>query len=568
MLGNGYKRLHKYILFSMILAPVVIYIGALAIGYSYFADSLQNNTVSSMTRIIKDHRQMIESFLNERESDLTLVMETYSFEELTKQKKLPLILKYLRQKSPAFIDLGVFNAQGLHVAYQGPYNLTGRMYKDESWFKEVNEKGHYISDVFLGFRKVPHFVIAVLNKGRDQRWIIRATIDTYLFNTLVEHISIGKTGEAYILNKQGMFQTRQRSGGALMETVADTNQIQKYHKGINVFLKSGKNSEAYLTATTWLNNKSWQLVIRQEKNDAFQSLRSASYIIILISVVGILIIVVVSFFLSTGFIRRMGEIHSEKENLQFQLIRAGRLAELGEMATGFAHEINNPLQIIKNEQTLISMNLSELYAIKTVKSSCLMNEVEESLEQIGIQINRCARITQAILKFGRKSDSEIKSIDLKTFIPQITGMIEEKAVVNGIRFQYIGSDDIQTIDGDPTHLQQVILNLLNNAIDAVIEKHGASGGKIEFLVHHDGKGNLNLEVIDNGIGISQENIDKVFTPFFTTKPVGKGTGLGLSVCYGIVQKMGGQMEVASHFGEGTTFTVQLPVINVKGVKNI
>ncbi|MBU2509827.1 two-component sensor histidine kinase [bacterium] len=557
MKNNGYKRLHKYIILSMVLAPVMIYVGALAIGYIYFANSLESSTESIMERVIKDHRQMIESFLEERKGDLTFLQDTYTYDELTNNQILAQILKQLQKKSPAFIDLGIFDNNGLHVAYQGPYDLTGRQYKKEGWFREVIEQGYYISDVFLGFRKVPHFVIAVVMNS-EKRWVIRATIDTYLFNTLVEHISIGKTGEAYIVNAKGMLQTQRRSGGALMEVDEMNGGMPKYHEGIKVFMQSGINKEEFLTATTWLNNRSWMLVVRQDKQDAFQSLHSASYIIILLSIVGILIIIVVSFFLSTSIIRRMGEVNAEKDQLQYQLIRAGGLAELGEMATGFAHEINNPLQIIKNEQTLIRMNLSELYEEGQVNNSEVVAELEDSLNQIGIQIDRCARITQAILKFGRKSEAEIKTISLKEFIPQITVMIEKKAAVHGIEFYYQLSRGIQTIKGDPSQLQQVILNLLNNAIDAVIEKHSATGGKIEFFIRPDGKGNISFVVTDNGIGITQENIDKVFTPFFTTKPVGKGTGLGLSVCFGIIQKMGGRMEVTSNPNEGTTFNVLLP----------
>lgn len=559
MQNNGYKRLHKYILTTMVSAPLIIFVMILVVGYIYFANSLQRNTVSMMKRVIKDHRQMIESFLVERKADLVFLLDAYTFEELIDAQNLATALKQLQKKSPAFIDLGVFDSRGLHVAYQGPYDLTGRNYKDEGWFKEVNATGYYVSDVFLGFRNVPHFVIAVMKSSQNRKWVIRATIDTYFFNTLVEHISFGKTGEAYILNRAGVLQTKRRSGGELMEIDTLNDEPPVYHDGIKVFVHSGEEKDDSLTATTWLNNRSWMLVVCQDKKDAFQSLYSASYTIVLLSVVGILIIIVVSFFLSTNFIRRMGEINTEKERLQNQLFRAGGLAELGEMSTGFAHEINNPLQIIKNEQVLIQMTLAELVEKEAINASDMLGDLDESLDQIGVQIDRCSRITQAILKFGRKNDAEIKTIDLKAFTPHILVMIEEKALVNGISFQFHLADDIPDIQADPSHLQQVILNLLNNAVDAVIEKHGETGGRIEFRVQPSEREDIIFIIKDNGIGISRQNIEKVFSPFFSTKPVGKGTGLGLSVCYGIVQKMGGHMDVASDPGDGTTFTVRLPI---------
>ena len=111
---------------------------------------------------------------------------------------------------------------------------------------------------------------------------------------------------------------------------------------------------------------------------------------------------------------------------------------------------------------------------------------------------------------------------------------------------------------DPSQLQQVLLNLLNNAIDAITERHGCEGGELSIQAGPDTNGRVKISVRDNGAGISPENLKKIFSPFFTTKPPGKGTGLGLYVCYGIIEGMGGAMEVESQRGVGTTFVVSLP----------
>jgi len=134
-----------------------------------------------------------------------------------------------------------------------------------------------------------------------------------------------------------------------------------------------------------------------------------------------------------------------------------------------------------------------------------------------------------------------------------------EAGVHGIAIEQEISDQISEVHGDLRHLQQVLVNLLNNAIDAVITRHGSSGGTIRVESGPAGNGHVEIKIHDNGSGISSENLKKVFTPFFTTKPVGKGTGLGLSVCYGIIDKMGGSMAVASQENVGTTFTIRLPV---------
>jgi two-component system NtrC family sensor kinase len=559
MKQNPYAGLKKIILASMILVPLVPFVLVLGIGYYYFTGSLENNTIASIQRIVHDHRQMIESFLMERKADLEFILNTFTFEDLSRPDKLKRTFGSLQKESSAFVDLGVFDENGLHVAYHGPYQLSGKVYDRAPWFKAVLKNGFYISDVFLGYREVPHFVIAVAKMNQGRQWVIRSTIDSQFFNDLVKKVRIGKTGEAYLLDVEGVFQTERRSGGSLMRKDPDRPKYGPVHDGIKTFIDADVQGEPFLYATTWLKDGSWLLVVRQEKADAFKALHQASYLIVLISVLGGAIIVPVAFFLTTLIIRRMERMDQEKDQLGEQLIRAGRLAEIGEMSAGFAHEINNPLQIIKSEYTLVEMILADLKERGELKQSEDLAELEDSIDQIKLQVDRCADITQAILQFGRKEEPVTKDIELRAFIPEVVGMVANKAGVHGIAIKQEISDQNSDVHGDLRHLQQVLVNLLNNAIDAVIARHGSSGGAIWIESGAAENGHVEIKIRDNGSGISSENLKKVFTPFFTTKPVGKGTGLGLSVCYGIIDKMGGGMSVASQENVGTTFTIRLPV---------
>ena len=558
MKQNPYAGLKKVILAGMILVPLIPFILVLGIGYYYFTTSLENNTIAAMGRIVYDHRQMIESFLMERKADLDFILNTRTFEDLRRPENLTQVFKNLQKGSHAFVDLGTFDENGLHVAYHGPYQLSGKVYDQAPWFKAVMKNGFYISDVFLGYREVPHFVIAVAKINQGRQWIIRATIDTQIFNDLVKKVHIGKTGEAYLLDAEGIFQTERRSGGPLLKKDPDRPKYGPVHEGIKTFIESDAHGEPFLYATTWLKDGSWLLVVRQEKADAFKALRQASYLIVLISVLYGAIIIAVAFFLTGHIIRRMERMDQEKDQLGEQLIRAGRLAEIGEMASGFAHEINNPLQIIKSEYALIEMIFADLKEKGEIKESEDLAELEDSIDQIKLQVDRCADITQAILQFGRKGEPVAKDIDLRSFIPEVAGMVANKAGVHGIAIEQEISGQVSNLHGDPRHLQQVLVNLLNNAIDAVIARHGSSGGLIRIESGPAGSGHVEIKIRDNGSGMSSENLKKVFTPFFTTKPVGKGTGLGLSVCYGIIDKMGGSMAVASQENVGTTFTIRLP----------
>ena len=561
MKQNPYAGLKKVILASMILVPLVPFVLAVGIGNYYFTGSLENNTIASIGRIVQDHRQMIESFLMERKADLDFIFDAYTFEDLNRSDKLQRTFENLQKQSHAFVDLGIFDENGLHVAYHGPYQLSGKVYDQAPWFKAVLKNKFYISNVFLGYRQVPHFVIAVARGNQGRQWVIRATIDTRIFNDLVKKVRIGKTGEAYLLDAKGVFQTERRSGGSLMSKDPDRRKYGQVHDGIKTFIDSDSHGESFLYATTWLKDKNWLLVVRQEKADAFKALRQASFLIFLISVLGGVTIVAVAFFLTDRIIRRMERVDREKNQLGEQLIRAGRLAELGEMAAGFAHEINNPLQIIKSEQALIETILQDLKQQRLVSESEDMTDLEDSIKQITLQVNRCSEITHSILKFGRKNEPEVQKVSLDQFIPEITKMVLKKAQVQGIAIQQHIADHTPPVFGDPAQLQQVLLNLCNNAIDAIYARHGSAGGNLLVEVGQTEDNMVRIQVSDNGCGIEHENLQKIFGPFFTTKPVGRGTGLGLSICFGIVTGMGGKMEVNSKPGEGTTFSVQLPIAN-------
>ncbi|MBN2418935.1 MAG: two-component sensor histidine kinase [Deltaproteobacteria bacterium] len=558
MKKDHYSSVRKSILSSMILVPVIPLLLILGIGYYYFTISIETKSVSSKKRIVEDHRQMIETFLAERKADLEFICSSYEYSQLSNPDTIQSIFKNLQKNANAFVDLGVFDGKGMHVAYAGPFELKGKEYGETEWFREVNKKGYYISDVFLGFRRIPHFIIALKNGSGEGSWVIRATIDTYMFNELVKKVRIGSTGEAYILNRNGIFQTERRSGGSLMEKDPDNIGYPSHHEGIKTFISRDISGEKYLYATTWLKAVDWQLVVRQQEKDAFRELRTATYLDLLISIIAGGIIIALAFYMTGRIIRRMERMDAERQSLSGQLVRATQLAELGEMAAGFAHEINNPLQIINNEQALMKDIFLELKEKGDLGNPDLVNELEESMEEIHAQIGRCTRITQSILKFGRRNEPSKKYIELKNFINEVTGMVEQRATVHAIEIIKNIPEDLPPVNADPTQLQQVFLNLFNNAIDAIIERYGASGGRLEVATEISENDYFKITVSDNGSGISEENMSKVFSPFFTTKPVGKGTGLGLSVCYGIIKEMGGEMKVESEKNRGTVFTIILP----------
>ena len=294
----------------------------------------------------------------------------------------------------------------------------------------------------------------------------------------------------------------------------------------------------------------WTLAYEQVEDDAFSEINRARVLALTIFVFGSLGIVLVALFFSRKVVRQIEKADLEKEMMNEQVIEAGKLASIGELAAGIAHEINNPVAIMVEEAGWMEDLLDE----EELQESQNVEEFRRSLKQIGIQGVRCKEITHKLLSFARKTDPVHREIQVNDTIEEILSICDQRSKFSNIRIQTELDSSLPPVSASPTELQQVFMNLINNAIDAM----GSGGGLLEIRSGVEGD-KVVVDVADTGHGISKEVMSRMFEPFFTTKPVGKGTGLGLSICYGIIKKLGGNLTVDSSVGLGTTFHVSIPI---------
>jgi PAS domain S-box-containing protein len=246
---------------------------------------------------------------------------------------------------------------------------------------------------------------------------------------------------------------------------------------------------------------------------------------------------------SVIYLEGFAEDVSEKEKMEQQLLQAEKLSSLGGILSGVAHELNNPLtSIIGNAQLLMRKSITE--------------DIREKLEIIQMESLRSSKIIQGLLAFARKHKPERRQIRVNNVIREAYRLREYDLRVSNINMKLELSDHIPPTHADPYQLQQVFINLINNAHDALTEIGG--GSLIIRSWIRDGE--IAVEFVDDGPGIPKDIQQYIFDPFFTTKEVGKGTGLGLSVAYGIVSEHGGTIGVKSEPGSGATFTIGLPVV--------
>ena len=236
---------------------------------------------------------------------------------------------------------------------------------------------------------------------------------------------------------------------------------------------------------------------------------------------------------------------TEEKDLNRRLLQSEKLAAIGQLAGGVAHEINNPLGGILAFAQLAMRQLEKEHPAKDV-----LKEIEEAAL-------RCKRIVQDLLDFSRQSgDENMVPMQMNDVVNKIVPLVQVQTRASRIRFESQLATTLPSIKGSVYKLQQVFLNLINNACQAV-----TTGGFIKLSTFYDKEKNIVCaEIEDNGHGIRDEHLSKIFDPYFTTKKQGEGTGLGLAITYGIVEEHGGSIEVKSVWGHGAKFKISFPAI--------
>ncbi|MGQ9508383.1 MAG: sensor histidine kinase [Thermodesulfobacteriota bacterium] len=240
--------------------------------------------------------------------------------------------------------------------------------------------------------------------------------------------------------------------------------------------------------------------------------------------------------------QRVEERTRELQQVQDQLIRAGKMAALGELAAGVAHEINNPLTGVLTFSSLMLKKVDENHPWK------------KDLENIVQQTTRCRNIVRGLLDFARQRKPDKREWDVHALIERTINLVENQARFQDIKIKREFKADMPKLNVDADQIQQVFMNILINAADAM----GENGGTLTIRTNSYEQ-TAEISFTDTGCGMSKEHLSKLFTPFFTTKETGKGTGLGLAISYGIIQNHGGEIEVESELGKGSTFRIKLPV---------
>lgn len=548
MESSGYTRLRV----KMIATTLAFsFIPLLILGYTIYRQFESAHTakiIRHLNHITENKRRTLDLFLNERLSQLMAIAYTHKLDYFLEDGTFERVFTLLQSRSKYYIDLGIIGQNGDHIIYTGPYQvIRNANYLHEEWFDQVQAKGFYISDVFLGRRNYPHFIIAVMRREGAKSWVLRATIDSDIFDSLVQSDQLGENGDAFLLNADNVLQSKPRFGPKLLGKM----DIGSYARFPGVRSETIEvDGKPFLFGLTWLENKNWLLAIRDDPAEELMPLTQTRYLVWVILAGGLLLIAGGTVVTSNTILAQLVRAEKERAALDASLTQSGKLAALGKMAAGVAHEVNNPLAIIKEKAGWMRDLLTE----EDIKASPNFKEFEDAIAKIEYHVTRAKDVTHRLLGFARRMDPTQEDVDVNDVLAQTITFLENEARYRAIEIHTDFEKGLPFVASDPAQLQQVFLNIIDNAIDA-IGKNGGITVRTRAVTVPD---EVVISVSDTGPGIPPDKLAKIFDPFFTTKKVGEGTGLGLTISFSIIQKLGGNIRVESEEGRGATFIITLP----------
>ena len=542
-----YRRLRRTLFLVMTGTFMVPLVMTTYLSYNEYRSFL----VANLRWNAESAKRTVETFLAELQTVLIYTANGHDFAGLAEPDTLRKVYQQLKSNYPGVVDLGIINHQGIQVAYAGPYDLVGKDYSSRECFQSSSANRTFIGNVEMGYRKVPHFCIAVSSVSADtgQSWVFRTNIDATTLDKYIEKTSSGALSDIFLVAWKGesLLQTSSRHLGPPLTPY--TAHLPHNRQGITISEEIGPSGDVALKAVAYIEGTPWALVLLKEgylygKEWSFFKVR-LFYIVFTSTIIALVVI----FRITNLFVGRIREADEKRETMMAEIEHTSKLASIGRLAAGIAHEINNPLAIISAKTGLVT-DLLEISGDFEHKDK-IVHEINGTANAV----ERCKVITHRLLGFARRMDVAPEDININHLMREVLSFLDKEALYRGIHFDLASGENLPVIESDRGQLQQIFLNLVNNAIDAIDKD-----GRITISTRMRDKSTLQVDVIDNGKGIPPEIMGHIFEPFFTTKDSGekKGTGLGLFITYGLVRKLGGQISVRSSVGGGTTFTVTLP----------
>jgi two-component system NtrC family sensor kinase len=517
------------------------------VDYRLTHQAFESEAAGNTSRMVSNTWRSVSFFLSQRRFALEFIAQDNSPKRLASPERLNTILTHLKSSIGGFVDIGVLDATGRILAYAGPHPFAPPRPGNSPCFDQAVAKGFFVSDATSGPASDGRLIIAIrhdLNTG--DFIILRAALDRNILQNLITQLEIDPGDDAFIINTEGRLETASRRYGKAFEKIP--LPVPDPADGTRMVDMVSPEGEPILVGYAYIPDSAFILMIIRQKSEITDLWLKPRMQLIGFLLFSILLIIISILGTATYLVNRIHKADQKRVQALHQVEYTNKLTSIGRLASGVAHEINNPLAIINQKVGLIK----DLFTMRQgyAADERLMGLVEDVLESI----IRCSSITRRLLDFSRHMESRIERVNIEAIIRQILGFMEKEVERRRIRVTLDVAREIPEFMGDRGNLQQIFLNLINNAFAAMTD-----GGQLDITMATKGEDQVRVTVGDNGHGIPEEDIKRIFEPFFSTRDQHAGTGLGLSITYGMVTEMGGDIAVASQVGQGTRFTVTVPL---------
>ncbi len=544
----NYQRLWKRIVLLTSIIALAPLISIILADHKVTRNALESEFYQSTTCVVSTTEQAIESFLNECRSALDFIVRCNPLGDLDNPNRLGAILDSMQQSfDGCFVDLGVISAAGELKAYAGPLKSEHRQYNDKPWFKKVIERGVCMSSVIEGYGQTPHLIIAVKQNLPDGGFqVVRASLSISPLEKLLSGLEPGGSGDAFMVNQQAILQTHSRYHGKISDKLPF--KMPPYNPAGAVIEAFNPKGEELLVGYRFIEKTPFVLMIVKNKQDLMQHWHRMRLRLLMVLAVSVTVILGVILGAASYIVRHIHMADEDRLISLHQVEYANKMASIGRMATNVAHEINNPLAIINEKAGLIQ----DLFTLKQQYAGD--EKLSGLLASIRAAVQRAGKITKKLLTFARNFEAAVETINIEDVTREVFGFLEKEAQSRSIEIQVDVAPETPSIESDRGKLQQIFLNIINNAFAAMKD-----GNRLEVTVRPEKDNTIKIRFSDNGCGIPDENLRRIFDPFYSTRTKQGGTGLGLSITYNLIQEIGGDIKVTSTVGKGTCFTIALPL---------
>ena len=489
---NPYTRLRQQMLVVLLLfglAPLLAMGGA---GFLANCEEAERRTRTVLEAMVQNRKATIELLLDSQLDALAFAAASQPARALATSAGLEAVRQLLRGRAGSIVDLALLDGSGRPLAYSGPYTPAS---SDEKapWLEEVRVLGRYESGVFLGLGRFPHMTLAVSKREGGEIYVLRATVDAAILGSLVREGVVESGADVFILDRAGEYQTQPDEQRKVLDRTALPVAV---HPGVRV--RSASNGgRREMIATAWLRGDRWVLVARQPL-PTFAGDLVAHPTVTVVFVLGLLAVPPLSLLVARRRLRQIRGLEAERAALLESVAQTQKMATIGRLAATVAHEINNPLAVIDAQIGVVSDLL-------TGESTPLARDISERVKKIQAQVERGRKVTHRLLGFSRRVGPDLEPVDVQGALEEAVGFLEKETEAAGTRFVRNYQLGVPTIRTSLAQIQQVFLNLLNNAVDAM-----TGGGQLHIAAHRQ-DGHIVLTVSDTGVGIADEDLKKLLS---------------------------------------------------------